>query len=77
MVANVADAVSLDVGQWVALLTLRDVPLLVNDLVFGEQTIAAEQAARPARRRSRSPGTSLVVGGCLAALWYRARRLSV
>jgi ABC-2 type transport system permease protein len=76
VVDSVASAVSLDVGKWVALLNLHDVPLLVNDLVFGEQTLGAEEVA------SLPGGIQIgwylvVVGAGLVATWYRARRLSV
>jgi ABC-2 type transport system permease protein len=76
VVANVASTVSLGVGKWVALLNLHDVPLLINDLVFGQRTLSAEQAASV-------PGMIqvgwylAVVGAALLATWYRARRLSV
>lgn len=75
VVSAVADAVSLGVGKWIALLSLHDVPLFINDLVFGEHTIGEQAAAIPGAVQV---GWYLaVVGGGLAALWYRARRLSV
>jgi ABC-2 type transport system permease protein len=76
VVSSVADAVSLGVGRWIALLSIRDVPLFLNDLVFGEQTIGAKQAAD-------LPGAVqvgwffLVVAVALLVVWRRSRRLSV
>lgn len=77
VVAHVADVVSLEVGRWIALLSVRDVPLLVNDLVFGgEPTVGAQQAS------DLSGGVQvawyfLVVAAGLAGAWWRSRRLSV
>lgn len=75
VVSAVVDAVSIGVGKWIALLNLHDVPLFVNDLVFDERTIGEQAAALPGAVQV---GWYLaVVAGSLAAVWYRARRLTV
>jgi ABC-2 type transport system permease protein len=77
VVVPVADAVSLELGRWLALLNVLDVPLLINDLVFpGESTIGAEQAADLAGA-IQVAWYFVVVGLSLAVLWRQARRLSV
>lgn len=77
VVTSVADAVSTGAGRWIALLSVRDVPLLVNDLVFhGAGTIGAKQAAD-------LPGAVqlgwylVAVAVCLLVVRRRAVRLTV
>jgi hypothetical protein len=75
--SNVADAVSVGVGRWIALLSVRDVPLLVNDLVFrGAHTLGAKQAAHLPGALQLGWYLALVTAGLLV-VWHRARRLSV
>jgi ABC-2 type transport system permease protein len=76
VVVNVASAVSLEVGRWIALLSVRDVPLLVNDLVFGGRTIGAEQAANLSGAVQVGWYLAVVVVA-LAVIWRRAKMLSV
>jgi len=77
VVGSVSDAVSTKVGRWIALLSIRDVPLLINNLLFGEQGHLRAAAAE------RLPGAIqigwyfLVVGLSLAVIWWQSRRLSV
>jgi ABC-2 type transport system permease protein len=77
VITSVAEAVRLEIGRWIALLSIRDVPLLINDLVFGgESTLGADEAAN-------LPGAIqvgwyfLVVGLALAVIWRHSKRLSV
>jgi ABC-2 type transport system permease protein len=77
VVASVADAVSVGVGRWIALLSVRDVPLLVNDLVFhGAGTIGAKQAADLPGAVQLGWYLVLVAAGLLV-VWRRAVRLTV
>jgi ABC-2 type transport system permease protein len=45
VIGGVADTLDIGTGRWVALLSVGDVPLYVNDLIFGEQTSGIEAAA--------------------------------
>ncbi len=45
VVGSVGAALSDDTTKWIALLSVGDVPLYVNDLIFGEQTSNAEEAS--------------------------------
>ena len=46
VIGGVADTVDDGVGRWVALLSVGDIPLYVNDVIFGEQTSTIEVARR-------------------------------
>jgi len=47
VVGAVTDNVDPDVGRWIALLSVSDVPILVNDQIFdSSSTLAAEEASR-------------------------------
>ena len=45
VISGIADTLSDNTGRWVALLSVGDVPLYVNDVIFGEQTSSIEAAA--------------------------------
>ena len=45
VVGGVVDVLSLETGRWLGLLSLPDVPLYVNDLVFGGKATAGSTAA--------------------------------
>jgi ABC-2 type transport system permease protein len=53
VISGVVDSLSDDTSKWIALLSVGDVPLYVNDLIFGEQTANIDQA-------SELPGVILV-----------------
>jgi hypothetical protein len=65
------------VGQWLSMFTLTNIPVHVNDIIFGEVSDLTEEA--PARQL----GSALLVGwyllwtvGPAALLWSRYRRLT-
>ncbi len=45
VIGGLTDTLSDGAGRWVALLSIGDVPLYVNDVIFGEQTSSIEAAA--------------------------------
>jgi ABC-2 type transport system permease protein len=45
VIGGLTDTLSDSAGRWVALLSVGDVPLYVNDVIFGEQTSNIEAAA--------------------------------
>jgi len=45
VISGVADTLRDGAGRWVALLSVGDVPLYVNDVIFGEQTSSIEAAS--------------------------------
>jgi ABC-2 type transport system permease protein len=45
VISGVAETLSDSTGRWVALLSVGDVPLYVNDVIFGEQTSSIDAAA--------------------------------
>lgn len=45
VIGGLTDTLSDSAGRWVALLSVGDVPLYVNDVIFGEQTSSIEAAA--------------------------------
>jgi ABC-2 type transport system permease protein len=45
VISGVTDTLSDSTGRWVALLSVGDVPLYVNDVIFGEQTSGIDAAA--------------------------------
>ena len=78
VVGGVADALSLSVGRWIALLSIRDVPLLINDLLFGgDPTTAGNGTAENLPGVIQVAWYFVVVGLALAVIWRQSRRLSV
>jgi ABC-2 type transport system permease protein len=77
VVGSVSDAVSTKVGRWIALLSIRDVPLLVNNLLFGKQEHLNAPAAAELPGAIQVAWYFLVVGLALLLIWRQARRLSV
>ena len=51
VIGGIADTLSDGTGRWVALLSVGDVPLYVNDVIFGEQTSSIDAAADLSDRR--------------------------
>ena len=45
VISGITDTLSVGAGRWVALLSVGDVPLYVNDVIFGEQTSSIDAAA--------------------------------
>ena len=45
VIGGLTDTLSDSAGHWVALLSVSDMPLYVNDVIFGEQTSSIEAAA--------------------------------
>ena len=45
VISGITDTLSVGAGPWVALLSVGDVPLYVNDVIFGEQTSSIDAAA--------------------------------
>jgi ABC-2 type transport system permease protein len=74
VIGSVTSTLSGGVARWLALLSPIDIPLYVNDLIFGGKPTANEFAER-------LPGAVqlgwylLVVGLAAAATWFRYRRL--
>jgi hypothetical protein len=65
------------VGHWISMFNLTNIPLHVNDLIFGEPTLLTESA--PARELSAAIRVGwyfawVIIPG--AVLWWRYRRLS-
>ena len=46
VVDGVTDAVSSDVARWIGLLSIKDVPLYINDLVFDSRSTVAGDEVR-------------------------------
>ena len=76
VIGGVVDSLSDDTNKWIALLSVGDIPLYVNDLIFGEQTSTIDQA-------SELPGAILVgwflivVAAAGALVLRRYRKLSL
>ncbi len=45
VISGIAETLSDGAGRWVALLSVGDVPLYVNDVIFGKQTSGIDAAA--------------------------------
>ena len=74
---GLAEEIGGALGQWISMFTLTNIPLHVNDLIFGEASEMTEEA--PARKL----GGAILIGWWLAwvvvpglVLWSRYRRLS-
>ena len=64
-------------GQWISMFTLTNIPVHVNDMLFGEVSILTSDA--PAREMGPSVLASWYLAWTVipaAALWWRYRRLS-
>ena len=74
---GLASEVDGPVGQWISMFNLTNIPMHVNDVIFGEPSEITEQA--PAREL----GSTVLVSwyflwtlGAAALLWWRYRRLT-
>jgi ABC-2 type transport system permease protein len=76
VVGSVTDTVAVGTGRWIGLLSIRDVPLYVNDLIFGGGSTGGTDAAENLPGSIQVGWYLLVV--CLAGLvvWRRYRRLA-
>lgn len=76
VIGNVAEVVELRTARWLALLSIRDVPLFLNDLIFGGDSTAGVDAAADLPASIQVGWYLLVV--CLAGLvtWRRYRRMA-
>ena len=76
VISGVTESLDSGVGRWIALLSLGDIPIYVNDVIFDESTAAIEAA-----RRLSSPVKVawyvIVVAGAGALFLNRYRRLSL
>jgi hypothetical protein len=75
--AGVAQEIEGPAGQWISMFNLTNIPLHVNDLIFGEISELTEDAPAGGLPSSALVGWYLawtVVPG--AALWWRYRRLT-
>lgn len=75
--AGLSQEIKGPVGQWISMFTLTNIPLHVNDILFGEVSELTEDA--PARAFSKGVLVAwyfLCTLGPATALWWRYRRLS-
>ncbi|HSP71341.1 MAG TPA: hypothetical protein VLN26_03170, partial [Gaiellaceae bacterium] len=72
----VVDVLSVDTGRWLALLSLPDVPLYVNDLVFGGKATAGSTAAEHLPAAVQVGWFLLVSAVATLATLHRYRRLA-
>lgn len=65
-------------GEWLSLISLSDIPLHINELVFDtDNSLAGGNAARELPAAVRIGAYFVMTFGSLALLFYRYRRLSV
>jgi hypothetical protein len=65
------------VGQWISMFTLTNIPVHVNDLLFGQVSEMAEDA--PSRQLSAATRVIWYLAWTLvpsAVLWWRYRRMT-
>jgi ABC-2 type transport system permease protein len=74
VIGSVASALSGAAGRWLALLSPIDIPLYVNDLIFGGRPTANELAER-LPDAVQAGWYLIVVGFAAAGAWFRYRRL--
>ena len=77
VVGNVVEVVDSGVGRWIALLSIRDVPLFVNDLVFGGEPSAGADVAEKLPAGVQVGWYLLLVGLSALVVRWRAGKLSV
>jgi ABC-2 type transport system permease protein len=77
VIGGATDALEPETGRWLALLSVRDVPLYVNDLVFGGEQSAGVPAAEDLPAAVPVVWYLLVVGVAAFVTLRRYRRLSV
>jgi len=77
VVAGATDALDVDTGRWVALGSVRGIPLYVNDLVFGGESSGSVHAAQALPSGVIVGWYLLVVAACAGGVLWRYRRLSV
>ena len=76
VVGGVVDVLSVDTGRWLALLSLPDVPLYVNDLVFGGEPTAGPKAAEHLPAAIQVGWFLLLSAAATLATLHRYRRLA-
>ena len=77
VIGGVTEAVEPDVARWIALLSFGDVPLFVNDLVFGGEPTAGSDAAENLPAAIQVAWYLVVIGLPALVVRTRYRRLSV
>jgi ABC-2 type transport system permease protein len=77
VVSSLVGVLSSGTGRWVALLALPNVPLYVNDLVFGGEGTAGTAAAENLPAAVQVGWYLLVVSVALLLTWRRYRRLAL
>ncbi|MGZ4388643.1 MAG: ABC transporter permease subunit, partial [Gaiellaceae bacterium] len=76
VIGGVVDVLSLDAGRWLGLLSLPDLPLYVNDLVFGGKSTAGTTAAEHLPAAIQVGWFLLVSAAATLATLHRYRRLA-
>jgi ABC-2 type transport system permease protein len=76
VVGSIVDVVALDTGRWIALLSLPDLPLYVNDLVFPGGATAGNAAGEDLPAAVQLAWFALVVALAGGLAWRRYRRLA-
>lgn len=76
VVGGVVDVLSLETGRWLGLLSLPDVPLYVNDLVFGGESTAGTTAAEQLPAAVQVGWFLLLSAVATLATLHRYRRLA-
>lgn len=77
VIGSVTDVIGADVARWIALLSLGDVPLFLNDLIFGGESTAGADAAENLPAAVQVAWYFIVIGLSAVVVRTRYRRLSV
>jgi hypothetical protein len=76
VIGSVTESIDVHTGRWLALLSIRDVPLFLNDLIFGGPSTAGASAAEHLPGSVQVAWYVLVVGVAGFVTWLRYRRLA-
>ncbi len=76
VITNVTDVMAVHTGRWLALLSVRDIPLFLNDLIFNGQPSAGAAAGEHLPALVQVGWYLLVVCAACAVTWRRYRRLA-
>ena len=76
LTAGLSESISGSLGEWIALLNLTNIPLHINDLLFGSNSLGDGNRVVDLPRAARVASFFVATGAAFFVMWSRYRKIS-